>query len=246
VIARYRRPLAAFGGGLVAALSLPPSDILPLMFVGLALLVWSISDVEKFWRGFGLGALWGTAGGLIGMRFVPSVIMLFTDLGTAAALLAHVLLSIGQSLHWALGMGIAVMLRRRARVPIELAFAIGILLTLSMPSIFLWTPAGLMSPWPLLVQTADLIGERGVSVLMALIAALGVRSAVHAHADSKLLRRVWLPAAVALGLLVTMLGYGVWSMPRWSQEASAANGTTVRVALVHAGINPKYRWKRDN
>jgi len=225
----------------VAALSGPPTDLYPFMFVGMALLAWSVCDVEKFWRGFGLGALWGTAGGLVGMRFVPSVIMLFTDLGTALALLAHVLLSMGQSLHWALGMGVAVLLRARARVPLELAFAVGILLALTMPSIFLWSPAGIMSPWPVLVQSADLFGERGVSVLMAIIGALGVRAASHANTDRKLTRRVWLPALTALGMLAAMLVYGVWAMARWSTE-----GSTVRVALVHAGVDPKFRWKASN
>src|SRR5690606_32287571 len=82
---RHRRALAAFGGGGVAALATPPTDLFPLMFVGLALLAWAIDDAARsgrsLWRGLGLGLLWGTAGQLIGMRFVPSVITLFTDLG---------------------------------------------------------------------------------------------------------------------------------------------------------------------
>ncbi|RLB45193.1 MAG: apolipoprotein N-acyltransferase, partial [Deltaproteobacteria bacterium] len=70
--------LLALGGGVVAALGTPPTDLYPALIVGLALLAAAIRGVDGFWRGFGLGALWGTAGQLIVMRFVPSVIQLFT------------------------------------------------------------------------------------------------------------------------------------------------------------------------
>src|SRR5690606_4102174 len=81
---RFRRPLIAAGGGAVAAFATPPIDLFPCMLIGLALLALALCDVERFWRGFAIGAAWGTAGQLIAMRFVPSVIQLFTDLGTPA------------------------------------------------------------------------------------------------------------------------------------------------------------------
>jgi hypothetical protein len=40
------------------------------------------------------------------------------------------------------------------------------------PAVFAWTPAGPREPWPSFLQLADLIGERGVSVLFAVGAAL--------------------------------------------------------------------------
>ncbi|MBW2454525.1 MAG: apolipoprotein N-acyltransferase [Deltaproteobacteria bacterium] len=238
---RYRRPLLAAAGGVVSALALPPTDVYPAMLVGLALFAAAIRGVDGFWRGFGLGALWGTAGQLIGMRFVPSVIQMFTDLGMAAALLAHVLLSAAQSLHWALGMGLAAVLHRRFKTPLELSFGGGMLLALCLPSVFVWSPAGLLSPWPIWVQSAEYVGERGVSVLLAIVAALAVRATI-AQRRHGWTRPTKMPAAAALGMLALMAAHGAWAMHRWGSE----EGDTARLALIHAAVDPKVRWQKSN
>ena len=240
-MSRYRRPLLAAAGGVVAALALPPTDLYPAMIAGLALFAAAIRDVDRFWRGFGLGALWGTAGQLIGMRFVPSVIQMFTDLGTAAALLAHLLLSAAQSLHWALGMGLAAVLHRRFKTPLELSFGSAMLLALCLPSIFVWSPAGLLSPWPIFVQTAEYVGERGVSVLFAVVAALTVRAVVaqRRHGWS---RPTLVPALAAGGVLALLAIHGAWAMHRWGED----EGHTARLALIHAAVDPKVRWQKRN
>ncbi len=229
----------------MSALAVPPFDLYPLMFVGLACLAWAIHDVRRFWSGFGLGLLWGTGGHLVAMRFVPTVIQLFTDLGTPVAIVAHVLLSAAQSLHWALGMGLAVVLVRRLRAPLELAYASGVLVALSIPSVFVWTPAGLLSPWPMLVQAADLIGERGVSALFAVTSTLLMRAAKHLHRDRAITRQALRPGAAATAVVLMLLGYGAWAMARYDDRASDDVDRT-RIALVHAGVSPKYRWVQKN
>ncbi|HHH26799.1 MAG TPA: hypothetical protein ENK57_00390, partial [Polyangiaceae bacterium] len=123
---RHRAPLLAVAGGAVAALATPPFDAYPLMFAGLGLLGLSLRDITPerkrgFWPGFAYGLLWGTAGQLIVLRFVPDVIMRFTDLGAGLGYLALVLLAMGQSVHWALGLGLAGLLRKRLGAPVELA-----------------------------------------------------------------------------------------------------------------------------
>src|SRR5271165_1637407 len=92
---RYRALLLAVAGGLAFALTSPPTDLYPAVIVGLALLAASIGvgpsswpDPPGFLRAFGRGAAWGTAAGIVGLRFVPAVIQRFTDLGTAASILA--------------------------------------------------------------------------------------------------------------------------------------------------------------
>ncbi len=226
---------------MVAALGTPPTDLYPALIVGLALLAAAIRGVDGFWRGFGLGALWGTAGQLIVMRFVPSVIQLFTDLGTLAAIVAHTLLSAAQSLHWALGMGLAAVLHKRLKTPLELSFGAAVLLALSLPSVFLWSPAGLFSPWPELVQSAEYIGERGVSVLFAIIAALTVRGAVTLRKEGWS-RRAATPALAALGMIGLMVVHGLWAVDRWGNGA----GENARLALIHAAVDPKVRWQKRN
>jgi apolipoprotein N-acyltransferase len=209
------------------------------VIVGLALLAAALDGgPTSFWRAFGRGALWGTAAGIIGLRFVPAVIRRFTDLGTTASVLAHVLLAAGQSLTWAIGAGVASVLHRRARLPFEIAFGAGVLVTVSLPAIFVWSPAGLVSPWPAFVQLADVVGERGVSVFLAIAAASIARAgAAVAARDRRALAR---PALVALAIFVLLPLHGTL---RIASIARASTGLPVlRVGLVDQAVTPHARW----
>lgn len=233
-----KRWLLALGGGVLLGMATPPTDALPGVLAGMMLLALAVRGAKSAARGFGLGVLWATAAGLIGMRFVPSVIQLFTDLGTPLALLSHLLLSAAQSLHWAFGMAIAVALMRRWKVPLELAFASGVFVALMMPSVFLWSFASVLSPWTALVQSAEYIGERGTSVLLSLVVTLSIRAAATWSTPRAALK----PAVAALGLVALMVAHGSCAMDRWRNEP----GDQVRVGLIHAGIDPKYRWEKKN
>lgn len=244
-VRRHRELLFASGGGALFALSAPPTDAFAGVLIGLGLLAAAMGSAERFGSGLLRGWLWATAAGLVGLRFVPSVIRLFTDLGTAASILAHLLLSAAQALTWALGMALAAVLRRRLLVPFELCFAAGVLVTLLLPTVFVWSPAGLVSPWTALVQPADLIGERGVSVALAVSAALTVRGARRFAAVRTLrwrrARGGWMPLAAAVAIPLAMAAYGAHRMSRYA--APAAQGARVTVALIHAGVDPKVRWQ---
>jgi apolipoprotein N-acyltransferase len=222
-------------GGVVFGLATPPIDFFLGVPLGLLLLAHAVSQVTRFRRGALVGLLWATAAGLVGMRFVPTVITLFTDLGVVAAVAAHVLLSLAQSVWWALAMGLCVLWRRRLKSPFAVAFGLAVLVALSMPNVFVWSPAGLLSPWPLLIQLADVIGERGVSALLAFHMALIVRA--RQSDDHRVARGV---AITALPLVV--LVYGAWSMDRWRDDG----GPHARIALVQAAIEPTTRWKPKN
>jgi apolipoprotein N-acyltransferase len=246
---RHRAPLLAAAGGAVASLATPPFDLFPLMFVGLGLLGLALRDISPerkrgFWPGFLYGLLWGTAGQLIVLRFVPAVIMRFTDLGAGLGYLALVLLSMGQSVHWALGLGLAGFLRKRLDAPPELALGAGVLLALTLPNIFVWSPAGLLSPWPVLVQLAEWIGERGVSVLIAIVGMLAVRAAWGFVRARGFHRPSAVRGGVALALIAVMLGHGAWAMR--AHERGLTEGETARVGLVNAAVPPKYRWQAKN
>jgi apolipoprotein N-acyltransferase len=256
---RFEALLVAVLGGIVFALSSPPTDLYPAVVVGLAMLAFSIADAPTFWRAFGRGAAWATAAGIVGLRFVPAVIQRFTELGSAASYLALVLLAAAQSLAWALCAGIASTLLRRSRAPFELAFAAGTMVSVMIPTVFAWTPAGLVSPWPSFLQLADLIGERGVSVLFAVGAALLARSALALLGRSPgpllsknppLLSRVALskaalyPALFAAALFAALSLHGALRM---SSIARAGRGLpSVRVGLVSQAVGPTERWDRAN
>lgn len=250
-VRRHRALLLAVAGGVCFALTAPPTDLYPAVIAGLALLAASIGDDRDlapaawpappgFWRAFGRGAAWGTAAGVIGLRFVPAVIQRFTPLGTPLSYLALLLLAAGQSLIWAIGAGVTSLLHRRARVPFEIAFGGGVLVSLSLPAIFAWSPAGLVSPWPAFVQLADVIGERGVSVIFAIGAALLARSA-YAFAARTPLRR---PLLGALAIFAALPLYGALRIR--SITAASAGLPTLRVGLVDQAVAPIERWNPKN
>jgi apolipoprotein N-acyltransferase len=249
MIRRFLALLLALAGGAVFALTAPPTDLYPAVVVGLALLAASLGvpgpgDLSPwpapptFFRAFGRGAAWGTAAGILGLRFVPAVIQRFTDLGVAVSLLAHVLLAAAQSLTWAIGAGVAALLHRRARLPFELAFGAGVLVTLSLPTIFAWSPAGLVSPWPAFVQLADVVGERGVSVVFAVAAASLARAVAASFArETKAALR---PALLGGGVFVLLFLYGVARMAAVS--GGAVGLPVLRVGLVDQAVAPRDRW----
>lgn len=253
-------------GGATFALSTPPTDLYPAVIVGLALLAAAVHDAPTAVRAFGRGAAWGTAAGLVGLRFVPEVIQRFTSLGSAASYLALVLLAAAQSLVWAACGAITSALLRRARAPLELAFGAGVLVAVAIPTVFAWTPAGLLTPWPALVQLGDLIGERGVSVLFAVGAALFARAGLAAFGVQpggrplfrlfrapeqgvrpvrpRLSRAVLVPALAGVALFGVLAAHGAWRMA--AVERASADLPTARIALVNQAVGPHERWRAKN
>ncbi|MEP7120042.1 MAG: apolipoprotein N-acyltransferase [Byssovorax sp.] len=265
----HRALFLAVAGGVLFALTSPPTNIYPAVVLGLALLAASLTLPPEprgrsagpaalgFWRAFGRGAAWGTAAGIVGLRFVPAVIQRFTPLGVFAAYLALVLLAAAQSLIWAIAAGVTALLRRHARAPFELAFAIGVFVAVSLPTVFAWTPAGLVSPWPMFVQLADLVGERGVSAIFAVGAALicrsvlALRGATPEPSDPPALpgplrfgpaaRR---PALAAVGLFALLAIHGALRMRSITADTAAL--PTARIGLVDQAVPPLERWDPKN
>jgi apolipoprotein N-acyltransferase len=265
----HRALLLAVAGGVLFALTSPPTNIYPAVVLGLALLAASLTLPPEprgkaivpaelgFWRAFGRGAAWGTAAGIVGLRFVPAVIQRFTPLGVFAAYLALVLLAAAQSLIWAIAAGITALLRRHAKVPFELAFAIGVFVAVSLPTVFAWTPAGLVSPWPVFVQLADLIGERGVSAIFAVGAALicrailALRGATPEPTDLpappgplRFDRAVIRPAIAVVGLFALLAIHGALRIRSITAETQAL--PTVKIGLVDHAVPPLERWDPKN
>ncbi|MDI1446464.1 apolipoprotein N-acyltransferase [Polyangium sp. 6x1] len=247
---RHKALLLAIAGGILFALTSPPTDLYPAVFLGLALFAWSLEDAPTTWRAFGRGAAWATAAGIVGLRFVPSVILRFTPLGSAASYLALVLLAAGQSLIWAIGAATTHLVHRRARAPFVLAFAVGVFVAVSLPSVFAWTPAGLVSPWPALVQLADLVGERGVSVIFAVSAAFLARALQAMLADdatttkARFGAKTTVPLAIAAAIPALLATYGALRMRFLSTQPSVVR--TIRVALLNQAVGPKERWDPKN
>jgi apolipoprotein N-acyltransferase len=265
---RHSALLFAVAGGVLFALTSPPTNLYPAVILGLALLAASLTSPPQprgkavvpgelgFWRAFGRGAAWGTAAGIVGLRFVPDVIQRFTPLGVVAGYVALVLLAAAQSLIWAVGAGITAVLRRHARVPFELAFAIGVFVAVSLPTVFAWTPAGLVSPWPVFVQLADLVGERGVSAIFAVGAALICRAVLALRGASpeptappalpapSSIGPAARPALAAVALFALLAIHGALRIR--SITADSQTLSTVRIGLVNHAVPPLERWDPKN
>ncbi|MEA2749671.1 MAG: apolipoprotein N-acyltransferase, partial [Myxococcales bacterium] len=183
---------------------------------------------------FGLGA------NLVALRFVPEVVMRFTPLPAVAAWTALILLSAAQALPWAVGGAVAHRLARPAGgvpaplAPPWLAYALGVYVATFVPSVFPWTPSGGLAPWPVLLQTAEVIGERGTSFLFAIAAGLAAHGVIRFRAE-RTRRTMLAPVGLSLAILGAMVGWGTLRMSAVEHAREAA--PRARVALVQPGFD---------
>ncbi len=236
------RLLAIVSGGVFAIGTLPVA-LVPALFLGLLGYAWLLTKALRPGQAFVLGWLWGTLVGAIGMRFVPFVLVRFTPVGWPLAVLGHLGFAAVQGIPWGLGAALGVFLRRRAGAPIELAAALATMVATSLPGVIVWSPAGLASPWPLWIQTADTLGEHGVSALFSAWMAALVRGieCLHAGGPDRLRRAARPIVAVTVGMALVLV-YGQLRIAHWS-----ASGTeTARIALVTAGVDPFLATERSH
>lgn len=180
--------LLATTGGVATAAAAPPLDVLPGALVGLALLAAAVRRSTNWRSALAAGTAWASVAGLVGLRFLLVVVDRYTG-SAAVAVLAYVAAVAVQALVWGLGSAAARGMHQRLGVPFPLAFGGGALLALSAPVVLPWSPALLLAPWTELVQFADVIGERGICVLLAiavagtgrhgLVAAAGALAVLH-------------------------------------------------------------------
>lgn len=167
------RPSAALllpvAGGLLGALACPPVDVAPAVLAGLVVLAVALDRAPTWAAAARAGFAWAFAGQLVALHFVVPTVDRFTDLGPAGGVAGLVLLAAFQSLGWAVAGAVGHLLARRAGVPAPAALAVAVLVACSAPGVFVWTPAGLLSGRPELVQAAEWVGERGVSALLAVV-----------------------------------------------------------------------------
>src|SRR5450631_3278913 len=184
------------------ALASPPTNFYPAVWLGMAALAYILDEPAPEagrparLRGGARGLAYGVAANLIACRFVPAVVTRFTPLPWAVGALGLLLLSMEQGLRW-MAAGIVREHLARRGLPGWLAFAIGVYAGTFVPIVFPWTPAAALTPWPALLQLADVVGERGVSLLLSLSAGL-LASAVRAARNGRRARGLLLLAVALL------------------------------------------------
>lgn len=227
----------ALASGAVFALATPPTDLALGIPAGLVLFALALRDRR---RGATAGFGFGLAANLLALRFVPEVVPRFTGLPSALGWLALLLLAAAQALPWALGSAACIALARR-RVPYPLAFATGTYVAAFVPALFPWTPAGGLATWPVFLQTAELVGERGTSFLLALGAAFLAEGLRPAHVRRRGRRRRGPPLAAAATVGAVLAAYGLVRMR--AVDAARAAAPHARVALVQPDFDAMFRWQ---
>jgi apolipoprotein N-acyltransferase len=238
----------AFVCGLGLAASLPPVSVLPLVWLSLAGLAYSLGEGTlpstagrraRILEGSARGLAFGFAMNALSLRFVPGVVARFTSMPVVVGWVVLTTVGLLQAIPWA----VLAMIRARLvlwRVPPWLAFAMGGFASTLVPCVFPWTPAGLLTPWPSAVQLADLVGERGVAFLVFVSAGL-LADAARAFAERRLDRRTFVKASVAVGLPLLQAAHGAVRIQ--SVESLRARAPTATVALVSPAIDAAVRWK---
>jgi apolipoprotein N-acyltransferase len=181
------------------------------------------------------GLAFGVGANIVALRFVPDVVARFTPLPWAAGCLALVLLACAQGVRWAVAGIVGTQLARRG-VPAWLAFGMGVYTGTLVPTVFPWSAAGGLTPVPAMIQLAELVGERGVTLMMAFSAGL-LASAARARFTRT---RASLTFVVALLLPLLMLVEGKCRMAH--VEAERQTAITARVGLVQPSTEALERW----
>ena len=226
---------------------MPPLNAVALVWLSLAGLAFILGvDLRPSHKGRLATAFDGAARGLafgVGMnagslRFLPGVITRFASLPFAAGALALLVVGVLQGTVWA---ALAIIRAQlvRWRMPPWLAFAVAGFASAFVPTVFPWTPAGLLTPWPSVVQLADVIGEHGIALLTFLSAGL-LAEATRLLVAKDRTRTPMKLAAIAVMLPLLQAAYGAVRIS--SVETFRAGSLTARVALVSPAFDAVERW----
>lgn len=246
----------ALVGGFVLALSGPPTDFVFGPWLGPALFYAGIAldpelaprkrgvrgAIGRFFRLGSVGFAFGFACNAYTFRFVLDVIQRFTTLSSAVGVLAIVLLAGAHALRFFFAEIIHRALVGRG-VHRVLSFALAMYVGTFIPMMFPWTTGGAGMRWPMTVQLADLIGERGLVAIFAVVSALIGEAIVNAITSAKRDAKViGAPLAGAAALMGAIVLYGAVRMRSIDAERDAA--PKAKIALVQPSIEARERWEK--
>jgi len=239
------RLLACAASGALMACATPPMNIYPMAWVGMVALYGLLDDgpmpdprgLREALRGVLRAFVFAVGTNVVALRFAAVVVTRFATLPGFVGPVALLVLAAFEAVRW-IGVPIAYHWLPRLGVPRRVAFAIGVYAGTFVPTMIPWTVACGVCPWPATVQLAELVGERGVALLMAIEAALvaeGLELALR-HDRRGAIRRVGTAAALVAGSLV----YGA---VRISQvDALRAAAPSASIALVEPATEATERW----
>ncbi|MGQ0483777.1 MAG: apolipoprotein N-acyltransferase [Hyphomicrobiales bacterium] len=242
-LAGWKRFWTAFAGGALAAFSMPPFGLWPVLAIAVPVMLLLIEGIAaRNWRA-ALAAGWSFGFGYFAVSFHWIGFAFLVDAKTYLWMMPFALGGLAGSMagYWALA-AVAVKLANWRGLSLVFGFAAALavaeLLRGRLFTGFPWTAPGLAAEsMGALAQTAALIGMTGLSLLIVLWAGLPL---VFLHADRR--RRDAVIAAV-LALLLP-LGW-MWGQLRLA-DAAAGHVAGVRLRIVQPNIAQDEKWREDN
>lgn len=238
----WRRALAAFLAGAVAALAQPPFDFFAVGFISFPVLVWLLdgaagvpgeSVLRRAARPFLIGWWFGFGYFLGGLWWVGNALLVEADLFAWA--LPFAVFGIPTLL--AIFYGFATLLARClwsdgiARIAaLAFGFAVAEWLRTFLFTGFPWNAVGqAVMPIPLLMQSLGVVGMVGMNALAVLVFAMPALLASHQH------RKTGFALAAALSAL--HVGYGAFQLGH-----AASSQTLLNVRIVQPSIEQSQKW----
>lgn len=235
----WKRSGLALLAGAVAALSMPPLDIWPALFVAVPafLLMLESAVAERRLTAFLLGWLFGLGYFLVSLHWIGEAF--FVDAATYLWMMPFAVggLVAAMALYWGLA-ALAARLTGWRGLPLVIAFAVALAIAENLRGRlftgFPWAAPGLavdgMGP---VEQTASLIGMTGLTLLVVLWSGLPMLARD---------RAARLPSLFLLALLPLAAVFGQWRL----SHATVADVPGVRLRIVQPNVSQDEKWREAN
>ncbi|MDY0189397.1 MAG: apolipoprotein N-acyltransferase [Desulfuromonas sp.] len=231
------RLLAALASGLLFALAFPHAELAWLAWLALVPL-FSVMQRQPWRSGFAAGVVFYA----IVLYWLNNVMTTFGNLPLALSVVLYLLLAVYLAVYWGASCWCACRISCRLQLPLALvlpvvwvAFEYG---RTYMLSGFPWgNIAYSQTPYPLLIQSADLAGVYVMVFLLILV------NYVMAQLWQALRQHTVLPwrlVVVAAALFIANYAYGHWRM---DAVASSRHKQGLDVALVQGNVEQSLKWQ---
>ena len=235
----WRRKLTAIAAGIVSSISLPPADVLPLLWIAFPVLVWLLDGVQTRRGALWVGWLFSFGYLAFSLYWLTFALFVAIDQYWWLVPFASSGLAFGLSVYFGIGTAIAWHIPRERPLGRILALV-------AMWSLAEWVYGHALTgfPWnlpgyawtefPWLIQIASVIGIYGVTLLVMLAPALA------ALLGSPFVSRVYGRRAAGAGIGIVLLAavFGAIRLP----AAAMPVVPDVRLRLVQPSIQQNLKW----
>lgn len=237
----WRRAGLALSAGMIAALSMPPLDLWPLLFIAIPVVLFMLEGMEREKRlpSFFLGWCFGFGYFIVALHWIGFAFLVDAEAYLWMMPFAVGGLAAGMAVYWGLAT-FCVALSRREGLPVALVFAVSLAAFEYLRGVlftgFPWAAPGLASDgMGAVAQTASLWGMPALTLLIVLWAATWpfMWKGPRPH------------RAAALLIIATLPLCWAWGSYRLSQGA-VANVDGVRIRIVQPNISQDSKWRDEN